>query len=379
MALQLNKLMKTVIGTTVLLLVATPALSDKRYDSHKSKKKGRPFVHIEKQINQLQHQIDNIVLTPGPKGDIGATGSQGLKGDTGATGSQGLKGDAGASGPQGLKGDTGATGPQGLKGGTGATGSQGLKGDTGATGPQGLKGDTGATGPQGLKGDTGTTGTHGLKGNVGATGPQGLKGDTGATGLKGLKGDTGATGAQGLKGDTGLTGSAGLNGTSCSVMQGEGSATISCEDGTMASIYDQTAKSVLRNLSYVSGFNNSDPKDIGFVTGRELTINKLNESSKIRLSYTDNFRVFPAGKACTWEIMIDGIPCPSQPLKYTFYHAGTGVNEHSSSNVVGYCEGIPAGVHTVSVYVSPTVEHNESADCFTGWNSSWMVESEEVN
>ena len=370
MALQLNKLMKTVIGTTVLLLVATPALSDKRYDSHKSKKKGRPFVHIEKQINQLQNQIDNIVLTPGPKGDMGTTGSQGLKGDTGTTGSQGLTGDTGANGPQGLKGDTGANGPQGLKGDTGATGPQGLKGGTGATGPQGLKGDTGATGPQGLKGDTGATGPQGLKGDTGATGPQGLKGDTGATG---------ATGAQGLKGDTGLTGSAGLNGTSCSVMQGEGSATISCEDGTMASVYDQTAKSVLRNLSYVSGFNNSDPRDLGFVTGRELTINKLNESSKIRLSYTDNFRVFPAGKACTWEIMIDGISCPSQPLKYSFYHAGAGVNEHSSSNVVGYCEGIPAGVHTVSVYVSPTVEHNVSADCFTGWNSSWMVESEEIN
>ena len=355
MALQINKLMKTITGTIALLLVATPALSDKNYDSHKSKKKARPFVQIKNQINQLQHQIDNIVLTPGPKGELGATG------------------------PQGLKGDIGATGPQGLKGDIGATGPQGLKGDIGATGPQGLKGDIGATGLQGLKGDIGATGLQGLKGDIGTTGPQGLKGDSGAAGIHGLKGDTGATGLKGLKGDTGLTGSDGLNGTSCSVMQGEGSATISCEDGTMASIYDQTAKSALRNLAYVSGFNNNDPRDLGFVTGRELTINKLNESSKIRLSYTDNFRVFPAGKACTWEIMIDGISCPSQPLKYSFYHAGAGVNEHSSSNVVGYCEGIPAGVHTVSVYVSPTVEHNVSADCFTGWNSSWMVESEEIN
>src|SRR5262245_60327183 len=39
-----------------------------------------------------------------PRGDVGATGSQGPKGDTGATGSQGIQG------PQGVKGDTGPSG-----------------------------------------------------------------------------------------------------------------------------------------------------------------------------------------------------------------------------------------------------------------------------
>ena len=45
---------------------------------------------------------ENVGNIKGEKGDIGATGTQGIKGDTGSTGPQGVKGDTGA---------TGATGP----------------------------------------------------------------------------------------------------------------------------------------------------------------------------------------------------------------------------------------------------------------------------
>ena len=55
-------------------------------------------------IKELADAIDNISLTPGPKGD---TGVQGPKGDTGV---QGPKGDTGVQGP---KGDTGAAGTNG--------------------------------------------------------------------------------------------------------------------------------------------------------------------------------------------------------------------------------------------------------------------------
>lgn len=82
--------------------------------------------------------------------------------------------------------------------------------------------------------------TPGPKGDTGA---QGSKGDTGATGPQGLKGDTGAAGAQGLKGgkgDTGPAGSNGVDGKSCTAIQGTDSATISCEDGTIASVYNGT-------------------------------------------------------------------------------------------------------------------------------------------
>ena len=84
----------------------------------------------------VDEQIENIELTPGPKGDKGDTGVQGDKGDTGPKGDKGDKGDTGAKGD---KGDTGATGPKGDKGD---------KGDTGAKGDKGDKGDTGTSGQE---------------------------------------------------------------------------------------------------------------------------------------------------------------------------------------------------------------------------------------
>lgn len=55
-------------------------------------------------LDHIEEGIANIELTPGPKGETGATGPQGpagAKGETGATGPAGAKGD---------KGDTGAKG-----------------------------------------------------------------------------------------------------------------------------------------------------------------------------------------------------------------------------------------------------------------------------
>lgn len=79
--------------------------------------------------------------TPGPKGDIGPIGPQGIKGDTGP------------------KGDVGVTGAQGPIGPTGATGNQGPVGLTGAQGPQGNKGDQGLVGPPGPEGPQGIPGS----------------------------------------------------------------------------------------------------------------------------------------------------------------------------------------------------------------------------
>ena len=58
-------------------------------------------VYSKTRVNEL---IEGIELTPGPKGDTGATGPQGPKGDTGSTGPQGPKGDTGETGPAGPAG-----------------------------------------------------------------------------------------------------------------------------------------------------------------------------------------------------------------------------------------------------------------------------------
>ena len=93
-----------------------------------------------------KQELQNITLTPGPKGDKGETGE---RGPIGPIGPQGLTGPRGADGPQGVQGERGQDGQPGPKG---ERGEQGQKGDTGERGPQGLQG---ATGPKGENGRDG--------------------------------------------------------------------------------------------------------------------------------------------------------------------------------------------------------------------------------
>jgi hypothetical protein len=87
----------------------------------------------------------------------------------------------------------------------------------------------GAVGTQGI---AGTNGINGANGVAGADGPQGIQGDTGLQGIAGPAGaDSMVAGPVGLQGPTG---------GSCTAIQGSGSATISCDDNSMASVYDGT-------------------------------------------------------------------------------------------------------------------------------------------
>ncbi|SDO76756.1 Gp37-like protein [Clostridium gasigenes] len=226
---------------------------------------------------EISWEINNSLQNPsiqnikGPKGDIGATGSQGL---------QGLRGEIGLTGVQGSKGDTGlkgATGEKGVQGNQGIKGVNGDKGDVGAQGIQGAVGSTqsyivfhqhfiamagqtlfewndGYTYPlnvnaiaiylngvrlsnriinqfrgNGIQFKTPLTlgdkvfieafqmvvDLQGPKGDIGANGIPGLVGQQGIKGDKGdigIVGDRGIQGAKGDKGDIGLTGTPGLKG-----------------------------------------------------------------------------------------------------------------------------------------------------------------------
>lgn len=63
----------------------------------------------------------NLGGNPGPQGDIGPTGSQGIKGEKGDIGPTGATGPIGPTGPKGATGATGAVGPTGPAGGGGGT------------------------------------------------------------------------------------------------------------------------------------------------------------------------------------------------------------------------------------------------------------------
>nr|DAK95158.1 MAG TPA: collagen triple helix repeat protein [Caudoviricetes sp.] len=66
-----------------------------------------------------KQELQNIALTPGPKGDKGEAGE---RGPIGPIGPQGLTGPRGADGQQGLQGIQGATGPKGENGRDGRDG-----------------------------------------------------------------------------------------------------------------------------------------------------------------------------------------------------------------------------------------------------------------
>lgn len=94
-----------------------------------------------------KQELQNIALTPGPKGDKGETGE---RGPIGPQGPQGLIGPQGLQGIQGQIGPKGETGERGPQGDTGPRGADGLQGPIGLTGPKGENGRDGVGIPQRL-------------------------------------------------------------------------------------------------------------------------------------------------------------------------------------------------------------------------------------
>lgn len=117
-----------------------------------------------------KQELQNIALTPGPKGDKGEAGE---------------RGPIGPQGPQGLQGIQGQIGPKG------ETGERGPQGDTGPRGADGLQGPIGPQGIQGERGQDGQRGERGEQGPIGQTGPAGPQGPIGLTGPKGENGRDG--------------------------------------------------------------------------------------------------------------------------------------------------------------------------------------------
>ena len=88
-------------------------------------------------------------------------------------------------------------------------------------------------------------------------GPIGPKGDTGLQGETGL---AGSNGTNGIDGANGIDGSNGIDSKYCTAIQNVGSATISCDDGTAASVYDQV------------GISGNNPGDMKYWNGSEWVL-----------------------------------------------------------------------------------------------------------
>lgn len=119
---------------------------------------------IDTSVFATKSELQNISLTPGPKGDAGPRGERGEPGPKGDTGANGEPGPQGPQGIQGLRGETGQRGEQGPIGPQGLQGVPGEKGQNGEPGPRGERGEQGPPGPQGLTGPIGPRGENGRDG-----------------------------------------------------------------------------------------------------------------------------------------------------------------------------------------------------------------------
>lgn len=137
-----------------------------------------------------------------------------------------------------------------------------------------------------------------------------------------------------------------------------------------------------RTIPRATGLGPADGIDAGVIVSRTLSVNKDRADTALRIGYTDNFRVWqPSGApgACRWQVLVDGASCPGGALVYDRYIGSPGgTNVHAQAHVVGYCEGLAAGPHTIEVEVTNTLA-GAPADCYTGYSASrWVIESEEV-
>ncbi len=145
---------------------------------------------------------------------------------------------------------------------------------------------------------------------------------------------------------------------------------------------------ITRSTGYSN--NHSDLQDIddGIVPNRTLTFNKSQQATSLRIEYTDNFGgmiqhpnpLYFSGIACNWEILIDGASCPGGVLLFTMQESGSfNVGQPHilrSSTVVGYCDSVSTGLHTLTVRVSRNPSY---ANCKTGYNGRWTIAVQEVN
>jgi len=132
-----------------------------------------------------------------------------------------------------------------------------------------------------------------------------------------------------------------------------------------------------RGISVASGVDDHDGLDNGQLLSRILSVVKKHDSTALRIGYVDNFRVTGNNKACTWTIKVDGQECPNGSLHYSKYFSASG-DSIAPSKVSGYCAGLPAGQHEIQVWVRPTLAVYAGSNCFTGWHTTWTLESEEV-
>eukprot|EP00434_Breviolum_minutum_P029760 symbB.v1.2.026310.t1/scaffold2618.1/size74741/3 len=121
-----------------------------------------------------------------------------------------------------------------------------------------------------------------------------------------------------------------------------------------------------------------DGRSSGILNGRSLTFKKLYKDSRMRFYYSDNLRAHSAGYfSCRWTLKIDEQPCGSGNIAGDV-HVHPHDNPLRMRSMVGYCDDISPGPHTVEVYVGATPGYGNGG-CYAGWRDShYLLEAEEI-
>lgn len=134
-------------------------------------------------------------------------------------------------------------------------------------------------------------------------------------------------------------------------------------------------------IQYVQG-QKTEQMDVGQITtSRQLTFNKVEDDTYMRIFWKDNLRKYGGGAHwCRWELRFDNENCkePSHGIA-AHIHAQAGDNDHFPKAVVGYCK-MPRGEHVMNIWVN---RNSGSADCQTGWGGgefdNYLMEVREIN
>lgn len=127
-----------------------------------------------------------------------------------------------------------------------------------------------------------------------------------------------------------------------------------------------------RNISYITAIY-PDETDDGYIGNRHLLFNKIMPASRLRITWSDNLRVTGSNVSCQWEVLIDDVATSPQLKTSLYVDAGL---MHRQSTLVGYANGVGAGSHTIKVKVSRPLA--PAANCYTGWESTFLLEVEEI-
>ena len=122
---------------------------------------------------------------------------------------------------------------------------------------------------------------------------------------------------------------------------------------------------------------------VGIVPERTYSFVKRSASSRLRLWYGDNLRATGWEKSCRWEILVDGRSCQSGPIAGDFHRSVVGAfllycdtfadtieqtdNPHRPRVIMGYCDTVPEGAHTLTVLASDSPGYNLSEWCALRW------------